>query len=1333
MATKREALISSAEKSLQKGKVDAALRDYLKVLEETPNDINILNKAGDLNVRLGRNDESITYFLRIAEYYARDGFYVRAIAMYKKINKLDPARLDIYEKLAELYVKQQLWMEAKSNYQVLADYLFKQDNLGGTIGIYQKMVGIEPQNLQLHVKLADLFTQAKRIPEALREYAVVAGSLAERGANEESIRVYEKALKLAPDNVEILRMLVPLLLSINSVDQARAVLRKGLEASPRSVPLFLLYAEAALAANDMAEARSFSDKARAVEPENEDVLAAVVKIQLKGRRPDLAWAAAAPLADAAVRRGEAKKALALLVPIARAAPDVDDLVKKIVDVASSIGDEATALPFRSALAELYRKKGKLAEAADLLRHCSRVQPDNAEFRSRLSQLEPQVSAVSVAPQRVPPSSVERKMEVTLSGFEAAAPRAATPAPPAPPPPVVAPEPEESLDEFEFDLDDAEVAEAPGPMIAAEVPVPSPPPTPPRGFAAPPPTPARGLASVAQAGRAEDSDEFEPSWGSLSAREALDAYEARQAEAARTEPPPAAFRHEEIEELQPEAEVQPEAARFSISTEFPALDLSLEPPPGFGPAIAAGSEAFPGANLESLEGPAVAWPSTMFPEPEPEPVVDEEAAGPQSFGALPRPTSGDTALDDALVEADVFRRYGLLEKAVDQLRPWIERAPGNLKVREKLFEICLEQGNRAAAREQAEILAEAYATTGREDRIRGLEGLLGEPLREAPPEQEEPSAVIAKPLADEFVLGGTEEDETSAEEEAEAEETVAVAASDEPVEVEPPLEAEARTAEPVEPAAIPALVSQALEEPPTEVISAMSAVTPVEPAGAGDEFVAAGPEPEPLLEFAETSAEESSPEASSGLELPGPAVEELPPTSEAGGVLERETVVELDEPIAPVVPEARTKPRAKLSAEDVLGMGKGPAAPPAKKVRTVRPEDVELDLLGAKAPRAKAKKQATVEPVLPDDLLRSLRKPSAAPSPAPAPSPEELPEISEQMAEPARAEFEPVESAEALFAGETPEHFVVPDAVAAQGPPLDLDVSATLPARPSPEELSELDFCLDQGMVVDAAERLQSLEGRFPADPDLAARRLRLEGGRGGADASRASLHDILSDDLDSVLDAELGKALTEDMVRDSPSAASTPPAIAAGSPSVDDSGLFSDEQEFFNFADELHTELRRDVDVASVDDGEGREVSLEEIFRDFKKGVEQQLSPEDFETHYNLGIAYKEMGLTDEAIGEFQLAAKDPLHAVECCAMLGLCFLEKGLPQLAVKWYRKGLETIGIKEDDRLGIQYALAGVHEQVGDREAAYRTYLEIFGSNAQYRDVPERLKELKPFAAS
>jgi tetratricopeptide (TPR) repeat protein len=143
----------------------------------------------------------------------------------------------------------------------------------------------------------------------------------------------------------------------------------------------------------------------------------------------------------------------------------------------------------------------------------------------------------------------------------------------------------------------------------------------------------------------------------------------------------------------------------------------------------------------------------------------------------------------------------------------------------------------------------------------------------------------------------------------------------------------------------------------------------------------------------------------------------------------------------------------------------------------------------------------------------------------------------------------------------------------------------------------------------------------------------------------------------------------------------------------------------------------------------GADVPLEEIFREFKKGVEQQLSPEDFETHYNLGIAYKEMSLTDEAISEFQRAAKSPRYAVECCSMLGLCFLEKGLPQLAIKWYRKGLDSPNVREEDRLGLQYDLAIIYADLGDRENAYRTFLEIYGSNASFRDVGERLKELAP----
>ena len=1334
MASKREALIASAEKSLQKGKVDAALKDYLKVLEETPNDISVLNKVGDLFVRIGKADESIPYFLRTAEHYARDGFYVRGIAMYKKINKLDPARLEIYEKLAELYVKQQLWMEAKSNYQVLADYLLKQENLPGAIAIYEKMVGIEPQNLQLHVKLADLFTQAKKIPEALREYAIVAAALSERGAHEESIRVYEKALKLAPDNVDILKTLVPLLLSINSVEQARSVLRKGLEASPRSVPLFLLAAEAAFAANDMAEARSYSEKARAVEPENEDVLAAAVRIQLKGRRPDLAWTAAAPLADAAVRRGEAKKALALLVPIARAAPDNEELVRKIVDLAAGSGDEQTALPFRSALAELYRKKGKLAEAADLLRLCSRVQPDNAEFRARLTQLEAQSGVVSVAPMRVPPTSLEKKMEVTLSGFDRPARREPAP-PPAPPAPAPEPEPPASGQEFEFDLEEVEAAEAPAPA-----PAPGAPSTPARGLvvprpAAPPPPPA---------------DLPEPDWNSMSAAEALEAYEAREAERARA----AAGRVEEIEELQPGAELPEVAPQPSGFPSPDSLELSLAPPEGFGPKRAPAATTFPRPAPGEAESPGFAWPSTPFGGLGS--ARGNEPGGPPSIGPLSGAVSPDAAIEESLTEADVYRRYGLLEKALEQIEPWVSKAPGNLKVREKVFEITLEQGNRDAARTHGTFLAEAYGAVGREDRIRGLEALLGEPLRAAPATEEPPVAEAAPPAAiaaidESFPLAAGLVDV-----EPEPVPPVALLPSDYQVPAdlsaglgEPPASPELSLEEPGLKVDIPSLVPFA---PVPEPIPGPRFEEPLPPLAEPDLSVEAAlptvAEPGTPVEAPRATLAEPEPVVEVPLVAHAPVMAAKPPAEAAPGPFAV--------PVAPSPASPPAPPKTRLSAEDVLGLGK-PARPAApKKAKVVQPEDLALDLLGArgkaKPKGAPPKAEPKAEPPLPDELLQTLKRPAPARPPEKAHPAPEIPELVGlgRPAPAAKAAVEeagvevvptvvpaaPVAPAPVLLEPETLEPeapAVVEPLLPEETPAAPGEVEAVFAppvTQPPAEELAELDFCLDQGMVVDAAERLQTLEGRFPGDPELAARRVRLEGGRAGAETPRAALHDLLSDDLDSVLDAELGRALTEDMVRESPGAAPPPmPAPPAGAPVVDDSGLFSDEQEFFNFADELHTELRKE-EVAPAE--EGREVSLEEIFRDFKKGVEQQLSPEDYETHYNLGIAYKEMGLTDEAIGEFQLAAKDPLHAVECCAMLGLCFLEKGLPQLAVKWYRKGLDTIGIRDDDRLGLQYALAGILEQIGDHEGAYRTYLEIYGANAHYSDVAERIKVLRPLVA-
>jgi tetratricopeptide (TPR) repeat protein len=177
--------------------------------------------------------------------------------------------------------------------------------------------------------------------------------------------------------------------------------------------------------------------------------------------------------------------------------------------------------------------------------------------------------------------------------------------------------------------------------------------------------------------------------------------------------------------------------------------------------------------------------------------------------------------------------------------------------------------------------------------------------------------------------------------------------------------------------------------------------------------------------------------------------------------------------------------------------------------------------------------------------------------------------------------------------------------------------------------------------------------------------------------------------------------------------------------------VFDVEEEFFDLAAELEKELAAEEASRLELETEApapRSESLEDIVQGFKKGVAEVLSPEAYDTHYNLGIAYREMGLVDEAIGEFQLAAKDRAHLVDSCSMLGACFLEKGFPDLAVKWYRKGLESPDIDEEGSLSLLYDLGSVHAVSGDRENAYEIFVEIYGINSHYRDVVARLEELR-----
>lgn len=1042
MAVQRDKVIASAEKLVAKGKIEPAIKEYERLLDDNPNDVNTLNRIGDLWVRINRNDEAVMVFSKIAEHYSKDGFFLKAIAIYKKINKLDPSKLDIYARLADLYAKQGLAMEAKSQYQVLADFYLKHGEPANALGIYKKISELDPNSINVHVKLADLYSQNNQTGDALKEYDRVGRMLLKRGMLDEAVQVFRKALKIDAKNTDLVDSLVTALLEAKDFANAQQIVEAALEQNANHPRLLAMLGKIQLGKGDANTARATLERALASDPNETSVRDALAELYLRQNDADKALEMIAPLVEKALARGERHVAIEMLNRILRIDAGHAPTLERLVAVYTRLNEETNVLASMNSLAEAHMGRGRYEEAAKVLERLIAKEPQNSQHRTKLQFVRTQIGGVDTLPPRtrsldspLPPMEIEEP----APSFDVA---------------------EEADDALSIDLD-----ASPGLELDFSLDVP---PAPPQ----------------------------------------------------RTPPPSS------LERTQPQPPPPAQALR-------PAVEL-------------AGDAAESGDDLDFIT--------------------------------------------EHLTEAEVFSKYGLAEKAAEHLRAVLERSPKNLTAHERLFRIFLEEGDVAAARNAAQAYVGVLHANG--------------------------DAATIDAVRDEFVSRGHA--------------------------FEPQLGAK------------------------TGPVRAQTAERPM-PA-------AAKPAPPPVAPIS--------------LDDIGAGGDELTFDLDAGGATEIEFDLEEPEPVIETVaeeaielaPEEELELTTSLEIEDEAELISEFAAEPATEF---------------------ASEFGSTETATFDDAL-SFDEPAPAVSFEPEPEPEP----------------EPVAASNEVFFG---------------GDDFDSGFGGEqLPL----EEVGEIDFYIEQELFDEARRKLDVLQARFPGNADLETRRDRIDAAATAAAAAQAAAAPrppVLSrDEIESELLSAIPDEDEDDFVTPAPVIPPPPPAVASAPPVapmsaslVQEENLFADEDNFFDLAAELESELAEDEEPISLSE---EEQSLEEIFKEFKKGVEQQLDSEDYDTHYNLGIAYKEMGLIDEAIGEFQLASKDPKRAVECASMLGLCFLEKGMPQLAIKWYRKGLEMPEITEEEHIGLLYDLGSAYQEVGDTDAAQKAFLEVYGMNSNYRDIVTRIKALE-----
>jgi tetratricopeptide (TPR) repeat protein len=255
--------------------------------------------------------------------------------------------------------------------------------------------------------------------------------------------------------------------------------------------------------------------------------------------------------------------------------------------------------------------------------------------------------------------------------------------------------------------------------------------------------------------------------------------------------------------------------------------------------------------------------------------------------------------------------------------------------------------------------------------------------------------------------------------------------------------------------------------------------------------------------------------------------------------------------------------------------------------------------------------------------------------------------------------------------------------------------ATAPEEPSAapmedygEDLAEADFYIQQGFMNEAADIYRKLMEKLPGNAEV-----------------RAKLND-----LEQKIQAGQG--------------AEAPAAEAAVSAEPEVETVSSGDA---STLDELEIPEFDPSDILNAEEPE-LESGVMEIFDEFKKGLSAEIEAEDAETHYNLGIAYKEMGLVDDSIKEFQTSQNDPDFFIQSCTMLGICYMQKGLYPLAIESFSAAIMKADPNEETSWSLKYDLALAFEKNGDIREAFKILAEVYGWKADFRDVAERLNELK-----
>jgi tetratricopeptide (TPR) repeat protein len=378
--------LRAAEKFLEMGKIAAAIKEYCQIVAVDADDLTTLNMLGDLYTRVGNTSEAVKCFRRIADYYREQGFGLKAIAMYKKIDRLQPNDIDIATHLADLYASQDLIVEARTHYLTVAEAHNRAGAAQSALDVFRRIADLDPQNTQIRKKVANGYLNLGLRKEGAAYFTEAGQILVARGAFEDALEAFGNALRVNPGDYATLKGLLTAHTGRGTADEAAELIEEALTTYPEDCELLALLGNAYVEAEAPEQAERATGLLVAKEPGAYLRFVEVARLYLRHDRLAEAVAVVAKISEQMLAEREQEQLFSLLNELLAVDADDVEALRLLVRAHWWLRDMEQLTASLERLAEAAQAAGLDADERYALTQLTRLEPSHALYIARLNEL-----------------------------------------------------------------------------------------------------------------------------------------------------------------------------------------------------------------------------------------------------------------------------------------------------------------------------------------------------------------------------------------------------------------------------------------------------------------------------------------------------------------------------------------------------------------------------------------------------------------------------------------------------------------------------------------------------------------------------------------------------------------------------------------------------------------------------------------------------------------------------------------------------------------------------------------------------------------------------------